>query len=61
MDGWMDGKTDGKKRDREDPWVGRWMEGWMELSLKSITKYGCSPVKRGHKIKEEVLGGSFLS
>lgn len=32
----------------------------MELSLKSITKYGCSPVKRGHKIKEEVLGGEFL-
>ena len=37
------------------------MEGGMELSLKSTTKYGCSPVKRGHKIKKEGLGGSFLS
>ena len=57
-----------------DEWKDRWKEkreggsisGQMdevgvELSLKSTAKYGYSPLKRGHKIKKESLGGSFLS
>ena len=40
---------------------GQMDEVGVELSLKSTAKYGYSPLKRGHKIKKESLGGSFLS